>query len=686
MSKVKEIIYRAKDDASTTIGKIRDANREMNKELNLTQVGSQRFDELSGAIKDNKQVLDQIIPSVERYGKETSRLKDFIREGRSEHWMQTSMFREGREAMGAVSLGLAALSGAQANSSESTKKLTSSLTEGFMTFQGLSFMLSGAGPWGIAAAGAAGLAATIFTLGKETKDTTDKVKEQADALEREITLYGTWKKMVADAGKDSKQLSEDEVGLLRARQSALSQVIQAQKDGTKDLTIVMNDMSLSSAQMSSIQNEAAIASKRSLKENEDAYKGIAEQIKGVDAAVYDTYAKIADIPTASVVALKKEEKDLTEQLDRLVPRTDEYNTTLQQLGVVQDQLKAEESFRKQTLEALDGIQVKYNMSLQTGITQLDLMKSSLSGMGGMMSSLNMPKLPDMPAMFHVPQMDFGGGSAAESLQGFQDQIKTIQEQMMTLDVSTPKFLELQATLKIVQKKMHDALVDPIENIKSVVNKWSGVFTGGMGILQQAAQNKTHSVINGLDQEEAKALKVIDDQLKSTRLSEEERNKLTDRRAQVEEQYMQRKKQAQREGWEASREMQVFEAIINTARAVAEALPDIPLSIAVGALGSAQVAVIESQPTPSFHRGGSAYFDAPENEERNILIRGKETVRVTTPEQEISGRGGNSLTIHINGPLTDKQAFKRIVEEGMKEMGLTDPAKYFRPDSGKVSLS
>lgn len=44
---------------------------------------------------------------------------------------------------------------------------------------------------------------------------------------------------------------------------------------------------------------------------------------------------------------------------------------------------------------------------------------------------------------------------------------------------------------------------------------------------------------------------------------------------------------------------MFEIIVNTAAAVAEALPVIPLSILVGALGAAQLAFVASQPVPKF---------------------------------------------------------------------------------------
>ena len=51
---------------------------------------------------------------------------------------------------------------------------------------------------------------------------------------------------------------------------------------------------------------------------------------------------------------------------------------------------------------------------------------------------------------------------------------------------------------------------------------------------------------------------------------------------------------------AFKAISIVETIIATAKAVAKALPNIPLSVAVGAIGAAQVAMIASQ---KFHSGG-----------------------------------------------------------------------------------
>ena len=59
-----------------------------------------------------------------------------------------------------------------------------------------------------------------------------------------------------------------------------------------------------------------------------------------------------------------------------------------------------------------------------------------------------------------------------------------------------------------------------------------------------------------------------------------------------------KKQAKRD-----KAQSIFSAIISTAAAIAQALPNIPLSIIAGIMGAAQIAVIASQPRPEYAKGG-----------------------------------------------------------------------------------
>jgi len=71
---------------------------------------------------------------------------------------------------------------------------------------------------------------------------------------------------------------------------------------------------------------------------------------------------------------------------------------------------------------------------------------------------------------------------------------------------------------------------------------------------------------------------------------------------TEEQYDKRKKEIMKKQARRQKAMDVFENVIGTIRAVTQALPNIPLSILVGAIGAANTAAIIARPLPKFATG------------------------------------------------------------------------------------
>jgi TP901 family phage tail tape measure protein len=106
-----------------------------------------------------------------------------------------------------------------------------------------------------------------------------------------------------------------------------------------------------------------------------------------------------------------------------------------------------------------------------------------------------------------------------------------------------------------------------------------------------------SLINTISQAQANAsqfeIGVLQDQLEQGLISREEYD-------------MERRKIMRKEAADA-KALALLNAIIGTAAGIAEALPNIPLSIIAGVLGAVQIGVIASQPIPQFAEGG--YVDA-----------------------------------------------------------------------------
>jgi len=123
--------------------------------------------------------------------------------------------------------------------------------------------------------------------------------------------------------------------------------------------------------------------------------------------------------------------------------------------------------------------------------------------------------------------------------------------------------------------------------------WSGYFVGQLqGIFSLFSQNRMMQIENEYEAEKAaienstmnemqraKAIETLDAQMAKKRLAEKRRQAKADKLTNL------------------------LAAIVNTARAVTEALPDIPLAIAVGIMGAIQAGIIAAQPLPTFAAGG-----------------------------------------------------------------------------------
>lgn len=79
---------------------------------------------------------------------------------------------------------------------------------------------------------------------------------------------------------------------------------------------------------------------------------------------------------------------------------------------------------------------------------------------------------------------------------------------------------------------------------------------------------------------------------------------------IQRQYEEKKRELRIKEAKAQKEQALFNAIINTAQAVVAALPNIPLSILIGALGAAQIALIAARPLPQYAEGTANHPGGP----------------------------------------------------------------------------
>ncbi len=99
---------------------------------------------------------------------------------------------------------------------------------------------------------------------------------------------------------------------------------------------------------------------------------------------------------------------------------------------------------------------------------------------------------------------------------------------------------------------------------------------------------------------------------------------------------------------------IFQAIVATARAVAEALPNIPLSILVGAAGLIQISAIQSQPVPKFEKGGE--IGGNRHSQGGTMVEAEQGEYIVNRKQTSAHRR------ELNALNQSSDAFKKLINE------------------------
>ena len=111
-----------------------------------------------------------------------------------------------------------------------------------------------------------------------------------------------------------------------------------------------------------------------------------------------------------------------------------------------------------------------------------------------------------------------------------------------------------------------------------------------------------------------------------------------------------------------------QVVIDTASAVAEALPNIPLATIVGAMGAIQLATVASEQPPAFQAGGlvggqrhsqgGTIIEA----ERGEFVMSRNAVQSIGVEtlNQMNASGSSGITINISAPLVDETVVDTII--------------------------
>lgn len=108
---------------------------------------------------------------------------------------------------------------------------------------------------------------------------------------------------------------------------------------------------------------------------------------------------------------------------------------------------------------------------------------------------------------------------------------------------------------------------------------------------------------------------------------------------------------------------LFQAAVATARAITEALPNIPLSILVGIAGALQIAAIASKPVPKFERGGVVGG--------RLHSGGGTMVEAERDEYIVNRRQSMRHRSELNAINNSSDAFRKLIEQRYVRPALMD---------------
>ena len=149
----------------------------------------------------------------------------------------------------------------------------------------------------------------------------------------------------------------------------------------------------------------------------------------------------------------------------------------------------------------------------------------------------------------------------------------------------------------------DVFLKNLKDGKVTTEEWLQVL-GAVGNAFQLIS----SVMSAAEQKELKEYErtakrkksKLDAELKAKRISQEQYSSAVQK---IDEETERKREEASRKQAVRDKAMAVFQSLINTAAAITQALPNIPLSVAVGILGAIQTGVILATPLPGAEQGG-----------------------------------------------------------------------------------
>ena len=480
-------------------------------------------------------------------------------------------------------------------------------------------------------------------LGKE------RVKKELEAQAESINNLATSKQTEAET-------IENAAGIISAEEQKINDDRAARNKAAADKAVeaakkAEEDKQKAREQLIALENEAFIASldaqSKILSDNNlkvielekqfaaARFKaGSEEEIKAQEQLA----TAIANIRTQEQVQLAEIDKAANEKLfkDKLeLAKAAEGATLQQQLAALEEQQKIELSFAERL--GLSELEIATRYAGLIGKVKTDISAATVQTQINELKTLEIEEGSSLERREQLINIE-----AEKRRQTAKDTIKDEKQLASELELINA---ETEQAITATQKEEFDKRVDAafeyadaVGNLLTEVNNLSKQATEERVASITASSEAELAAINNSDVSEKERARLrIELERKTTKAIAEEKTK-----------------QAKRD-----KALAIFQAIVSTARAITEALPNIPLSILVGAAGLIQISAIQSQPLPKFEKGGLIGG--------RLHSQGGTMIEAEQGEYMVNRRQTAKHRRELDAMNTSTEAFRKMIDE-----------KYVRP--------
>lgn len=462
-----------------------------------------------------------------------------------------------------------------------------------------------------------------------TKGLDDQIKELTSSIQEldksRYEMYNTQNaEILGDEiqGKTIEQLSEK----LRKYQQALSMATKGSEDFAR-ITAKLQKVQKELAALQTIGDDGSTEKAKKSKDDfvkaeQEKFREALALLKEYQNASEALYKEITSSKTKSDAEIIEAER---QKYDDLLSLNRQSQDGLRKIISDKNTTPAAREFSKTKLQELLLQEMAIMDQRTDAVTQkeMELAHNRISAAQELSRQLSQLNLTEQEEAIKAVEDKYNKLASMAADAGDIDLVTQIEEMKESAkDEVRKKYRKLQEDTE------RETLQRQISDAAFYANTLVSIFSG----LNQIQNNNTQEELQKDRLANDQKKKNLDRQLRLKLISQKEYNERIEK---LDEEIAAKDLEARRKQAKAAKLLAVFEATINTASAVAQALPNIPLSIAVGALGLTQIGIAASTKLPQFGKGtifGGEYHSSNPSQDGNPVIDRKTGMAIATVEK------------------------------------------------------